>query len=300
MAKNKSAPRQWIFPDNLPAEEQSRFFESILDAIPEFIVYYDNELKVVWANRAASEDAGSQREEMIGRNFFEAACRLKEPCDDCPVVKSLSSEGVEVIESNVHLGRLFYTRCYPVRCGKKRMPGRLLLAQDVSHLRNRYSVTEILNLISEVFQSPKELPDVYREIVASVARRFDYPVGYIMLYDRERDRMVNVGEADFPGRSCRSPCRLHPFRVFLGPPERREGSKCNGLERKFGLSRERLGGAGTETVLAAPLSVDGNVTGAIVLIDFKERLEAASWWTAFKPWQTALAPRYSASRQRRD
>ncbi len=262
--------------DRLQAEERSIFFESVLDAIPEFIVYYDDELNVVWANRAASEDAGLSREDFIGRNLFEAACRLKEPCEDCPVIKGLSSESIEVIESNVHLGKLFYTRCYPVHCGEKKLLGRLLLAQDVSHLRNRYSVTEILNLISEIFHAPKDLPDIYREIIGSVARQFGYPVGCIALYDAKRDEMVSVGEVDFSGKFSGLPAGCAPSAYFSwGPIKEGKVVNATGLSKIKDLEGYALKDAGAETVLAVPLNVEGSVTGAIILVDFKERLESS-------------------------
>lgn len=257
-------------------QERSSLFESMLDAIPEFIVYYDDELNVLWANRAASEDAGMTREDFIGKNLFEAACKLKEPCEDCPVIKGLSSESVEVIESNVHLGRLFYTRCYPIRRGRRNLPGRLMLAQDVSRLRNRYSVTEILNLISEVFNSPKDLGDICRQIIDSVARRFAYPVGYIVLLSEERGGAESLGEVDLSGRLRDVAAGFPRSAGFLWGPLR-EGKvvSATGLGRNQGLERHPLGEAGAETVLAVPLNVDGGVSGAIILVDFKERLESS-------------------------
>lgn len=255
--------------------KRSSFFESILDAIPEFIVYYDDELKVVWANRAASEDAGMAREEFIGKNLFEAACKLKEPCEDCPVIRGLSSESVEVIESNVHLGRLFYTRCYPVQCEGRNMPGRLMLAQDVSRLRNRYSVTEILNLISEVFHSSKDLDDICRQIIDSVARRFDYPVGFIALLREGQEGMESLGEVDLSGGFPALEAVFARSTGFLWDPLKGgRAISVTGLSRKQGPDGYALRAAGAETVLAVPLNIDGDVSGGIILVDFKERLES--------------------------
>ena len=282
--------------ERLEPEGRSTFFESILDAIPEFIVYYDDHLNVVWANRSASEDAGLSREDLIGRNLFEAACKLKEPCTDCPVIKGLASETIEVIESNVHLGRLFFTRCYPVRCGNKRIPGRLLLAEDVSHLRNRYSVTEILNFISEIFHAPKELPDIYREIIHSVAQRFDYPVGYITLYDEKRGEMESVGEVDFSGTFSGLLAGRGPSAYFSwGPIKEGRVVNATGLSKIRDFDGSALKDAGAETVLAVPLNVEGSVTGAIILVDFKERLESSLMVDGLQ----AVASRLGAEIQRK-
>lgn len=293
--RNVISPPQ-ISSECLEPEGRSTFFESVLDAIPEFIVYYDDELNVVWANRSASEDAGLSREDLIGRNIFEAACRLKEPCNDCPVIKGLTSETVEVIESNVHLGRLFFTRCYPVSCGNRRIPGRLLLAEDVSHLRNRYSVTEILNFISEIFHAPKDLPDIYREIIRSVAQRFDYPVGYITLYNEKRGEMESVGEVDFSGTFSNLLTGCGPSAYFSWGPVK-EGKAVNvaGLSKIRDFEGSALKDAGAESVLAVPLNVEDSVTGAIVLVDFKERLESSLMIDGLQ----AVASRLGAEIQRK-
>lgn len=199
-------------------EQRDVLFEALLDAIPEFIIYYDDDLKIIWANRAAAEDSGTCKENMIGRNFFEAACGVKQPCPGCPVVTGLTSEHTETIESNVYEGKLFYTRSYPILCQNKRIPGRLFLAQDVSRLRNRYSVTEVLNLISEVFHSSKSLAEMCRDIINVIAQRFDYPIGYIMLYDERREEIVRLAEIDSLGKL--SPCRpiIPPPGISSGTP----------------------------------------------------------------------------------
>jgi PAS domain S-box-containing protein len=253
---------------------KKHFFEALLDAMPEFVISYDDELKVIWANRAAAEDAGTSKEGMIGKNFFEAACRLKEPCDGCPVVKGLSSENAEMIESNLYRGKLFYTRSYPIQCEDKRIPGRLFVAQDVSHLRNRYSVTEVLNLISEIFNSPKGLAGICEEIITAVARRFDYPIGYIALRDEKQGEVTIVGEIGFSGKLSPVLLSYPPSRYFSwNAMEHGKVINVTGLSRIDDFAGYALKDAGAESVLAAPLTSEGMVTGAIILVDVKERLE---------------------------
>jgi PAS domain S-box-containing protein len=283
-------------PRSSEAEESMVLFESLLDAIPEFIIYYDDQLNVVWSNRAAAEDAGVTKDKMIGRNFFEAACRLKEPCDGCPVVKGLSSEKVEIIESNVYGGRLFYTRSYPVPCEARRMPGRLFIAQDVSHLQNRYSVTEVLNLISEVFHSSKNLTTICGEIIEAVASRFDYPVGYITMYDEKKNEVVSLGDIDFSGTFSPVLAGYPPSQYFSWKAIE-DGKVVNVtcLSKAEDFAGYALKEAGAETVLAVPLIMGEIVTGAIVLVDFKERLESSLMIDGLQ----AVANRLSAEIQRR-
>ena len=250
-------------------------YESILDAMQEKVVYYDDELRVIWANRAAAEFSGRDREEMFGENFFRVGCGQAEPCEGCPVEKGVSSEYAEVIENNLFIGRLFFTRSMPVFRRGEKMPGRLLVSQDISGLRNRFGVTDILNDISEIFHSPKPLSEMCEEVVKTIASRFEFPAGYITLYDEENREVVNLGEVDFSGKFLPLAKRLPPSRSFTAKVME-EGKIINvtGLSKMEEFAGYALKEAGAETVLAVPLNIEGNTIGAVVLIDYLERLES--------------------------
>jgi PAS domain S-box-containing protein len=137
-------------------------------------------------------------------------------------------------------------------------------------------VTEVLNLISEIFYSPKGLTDICHEIISAVAQRFDYPVGYITLYDEKRDDMVSVGEIDFSG-TFSSVLAGYPPSKYLSWKTMEHGKVFNvtGLSKIEDFAGYALKDAGAETILAVPLNIEGNLTGAIILVDFKERLESS-------------------------
>jgi PAS domain S-box-containing protein len=291
--------------DSLPAAStfvasegsgQAPLLESLLDAMPEWIVYHDDDLNVIWANRAAAEFAGLDREEMVGKRFFDVACRSEKPCEGCPVVKGPSSEHVEKIESNVFIGRLFYTRSYPVFSQDRKMSGRLIVAQDVSDLRNRYSVTDVLNLISEVFHSTKGLQDICDELVKTIVARFNYPYGVITVYDAKADEVVVLGEVDFSGKFMTPAKRQPPSRCFSwNVINDRKVINVTGLSRTDDFPGYVLKESGAETVLAVPLNVEGNAIGAVILADTIERLETSLMIDALQ----AVANRLGAEIQRR-
>jgi PAS domain S-box-containing protein len=274
MKKSKNSSSLANKSDTIDIRDKAILMESIIDAMPEFIIYYDEKLNVVWANRSAADDAKSIKEEMIGKNFFEAACGLKEPCNGCPVIKGLKSEDVEVIESNVYGGKLFYTRSYPIPYQKDRIKGRLFVAQDVSHLRNRYSVTEVLNLISEIFCSPKSLSEICEKIISAVVLRFNYPVGYITLYDRLLDEIEILGKIDLSDGFSEA-LIVSPITKYFTRKIVKDGSVINetGLDKIEDLTENGANDIWPKTILAVPLIIDGSIIGAMVLLDFKERLE---------------------------
>ena len=256
-------------------EEKAVVLESILDAMPERIVYYDENLNVIWANRASAEFAQLDRSEMVGKNFYKVGCQQKEPCGGCPVIKGVSSESAEAIEGNLFIGRLFYTRTLPVSCQGRRLSSRVLLSQDITELRNRFGVTDILNAISETFHSPKILPEMCKELVTTIVSRFEFPAGYITLFDETSGEIINLGEVDFSGKFLPLPERLPASRCFSGKVMR-DGKPVNltGLSKMDEYAGFALKEAGAETVLAAPLNIEGKTVGAVILIDYLERLES--------------------------
>ncbi len=283
-------------PEEKAIPEVSIPFETILDTMSEMIVYHDDELKVIWANRAAAEFVGLQPEDMVEKQFFDVACKMEEPCSGCPVVKGPSSEYLEMIENSLLIGRLYFTRSYPLAGRERKFPGRLIVAQDISDLRNKYSVTEILNLISEVFHSPKGLLEICEELIRCIAGRFDYPAGVITQYDEESQEIINLGEFGFSERLL-PPGKSYPLSKSFSAEVLKGGSSVNltGLSKIANFDGYALKEVGAETILAVPLEVEGKIMGTVVLIDFKERLEKNLMIDGLK----AVANRLGAEIQRK-
>jgi PAS domain S-box-containing protein len=265
-------------------------FESLLDALPEFLVFYDEDLKVIWANCAAASDSGLGFAEMVGRSFFEVTCKVEKPCEACPVLKGLSSESAEVIENNMFVGRLFYTRSYPVFQNGEKISGRLFVAQDISGLKSRYGVTEILNLISELFHSHSELPAICEVLIRNIVGRFGYPYGVITLCGVTSDEVSVLGEVDFSGKFPPKAKRLLADRCFFRKVMQDGGIiKVNGLSKIDEYGDYILKDSGAETALAVPLKVEEKIIGAIVLVDFIERKEPRPMLDGLQAVATRLA-----------
>ena len=255
------------------AEFESTPFRSLLDAMPYFIIYYDQDLKVLWANYAASADHGLKPEEMVGKPFFEVSCKLKEPCGGCPVIMGLNSDRTKAIENNPHTGRLFYTRTYPVFQNGKIQSGRMFVAQDISNLKNRYSVTEILNRISELFHEDDQLSRICEKLIRNILSRFAYAYGVITLCGKHPDEIIAIGRTDLAGGFPKLNS-LSVSRTFTGKVmENGESLNVSGLSSRSEYDKYYLKESGAETVLAVPLKIQGQVIGAIVLVDVIQRME---------------------------
>ncbi len=274
-----AAPREPRNPtgDGGPVEKL-RLLEAILDSIPEMISYHDCDLNVLWANKAQGDSAGLSREDIIGRYFYEIACRSEKPCDDCPVWKGhtvCDTQKTEKIENRLHNGRLYYTRSFPVLDNGIHLPGRLVVVQDITNFEYRYGVNEALNLISEAFSSSRGLQLICEKLLEIITSQFNYPTGAITLYDEKSNEIVVIGTVDGSGRLAPFGKRQPLSRTFTGCVL--EDSKVINIS-SLGKTPE-FGGyvlkkAGAETVIAIPLNAEGKTIGALILADFVERLDA--------------------------
>lgn len=280
--KANDPPSDQSTPRNLRSEkrlnEKERLFEAILDSIPEMIAYHDSDLNVLWANKATGEFVGLTREDIIGRYFYEIACGSEEPCDDCPVWRGntiCDTRKTEKIENRLLNGRLYFTRSYPVRDNGVQLPGRLVVAQDITDLKYRYGVNEALNLISEAFSSSWGFQYICEKLLEIITLQFNYPTGAITLYDDKTHEIVVMGEVDSSGRMAPLDKRQPLSLTFTGRVlENSIVININDLSKRPEFGRYILKEAGAETVIAIPLKAEGRTIGALILVDFEKRLDA--------------------------
>lgn len=104
--------------DRKRAEHEFRLAEiekrTILDAIPEHVIYHDTEMSIKWANEAAAASIGMRPEDMVGRRCHELWQERPYPCVGCPVVATLRDSQPHVAEMRSPDGRVWMVRSNPV------------------------------------------------------------------------------------------------------------------------------------------------------------------------------------------
>lgn len=86
----------------------------ILDSTGEMFVYYDTNLSIRWANRAAAESVGMTVDELIGGRCYEIWHSRAEPCECCPVLEALATKEPKAKEITTPDGRFWRVRGQPV------------------------------------------------------------------------------------------------------------------------------------------------------------------------------------------
>ncbi|NBD34585.1 MAG: PAS domain S-box protein, partial [Chloroflexi bacterium] len=94
--------------------ESERQKDLILNASAEMIAYYDTDLRVIWANRAAAESVDMSPGDLVDMHCYEIWHQRDEPCHECPVLKARDHKAPWQGEQETPDGRYWYTRGYPV------------------------------------------------------------------------------------------------------------------------------------------------------------------------------------------
>ena len=93
------------------AEQEKR---TILDSLSELVIHTDSQMNILWANGAACNSVGMQRDELIGRPCYQFWGQRADPCPDCVVVQAMRNGRRTEVEKATPDGRIWSNRGYPV------------------------------------------------------------------------------------------------------------------------------------------------------------------------------------------
>ncbi len=122
--------------DRKQAEEALRQAERnkalILDSTAEMFTYYDTDLRILWANRAAAALLDRKPEDLVGHFCYEAWHNRTGICEGCPVVLARETKTPHEAEITTPDGRVFFLRGYPVTDEKGEVVGLIEFGQEIT------------------------------------------------------------------------------------------------------------------------------------------------------------------------
>lgn len=89
-------------------------FNTLLNAISDRITLVSPEMRILWANKGATQWAGMEFASLAGKTCFETWHGRSTPCEYCPAVKCFASGHVETAEVQTPAGAFWEIRAYPV------------------------------------------------------------------------------------------------------------------------------------------------------------------------------------------
>jgi len=112
--------------------EGERQKDLILNATVEMVTYYDLDLNIIWANRAAAESIGKSPAELVGLHCHEIWHQCEEPCVGCPLVQARNDHAPRQGEVRNPAGRYWLVRGFPIFDETMQVSALVGFAQDIT------------------------------------------------------------------------------------------------------------------------------------------------------------------------
>jgi len=164
----------------------------ILNSANEKIIYLDNDLRIIWANRSSALMAGLAEEEMSGRHCYELWWQRSTPCPDCLILKARDQKRAQKEEKTYPGGRCDIRRAYPSIDDTGEVSGIILFAEDITE---RKKAEEEKTRLKAQFHQSQKLESIGR-LAGGVAHDLNNLLSPILGYGE----MLLASEGEDEGR----------------------------------------------------------------------------------------------------
>ncbi|MFW6372356.1 MAG: PAS domain-containing hybrid sensor histidine kinase/response regulator [Thermodesulfobacteriota bacterium] len=126
------------------------FQKAILDGITHNLVFVDEDLNLLWANKAAANLEGIAPEDMAGRKCHAVWADPGKPCEGCPVIRAFQSKRPERSVVRSPDGRIWDIKGEPVFDPDGRLIGVLDIAENITerhHMEEHLRQTQKMEAI---------------------------------------------------------------------------------------------------------------------------------------------------------
>jgi PAS domain S-box-containing protein len=131
----------------LSASEQEKSL--ILNNMGAGVIYFDPDMNILWANKAACDYSNITPEELRKRRCWEVWHQRREPCAGCPVLLARDTGQPREAESNTPDGRVWFICACPVRNETGRLIGMVEFIHDFTERKRMEKALREANLVVE-------------------------------------------------------------------------------------------------------------------------------------------------------
>jgi len=104
----------------------------VLNSMMEHVLYYNTDMRIMWANRAAAESLGMRAQDLTGKTCYEAWYGKDEPCNGCPIMRTLETGKPVHGELETPDGKTWSIRSSPIRDDRGRLTGAVESALEIT------------------------------------------------------------------------------------------------------------------------------------------------------------------------
>lgn len=152
--------------------------ELILSSILDKVIYFDLNMRIIWANAACNgQDGKSVLEE---KNCYEVWFARDEPCPECPILATLRTGTFQENEITKPDGSVWFVRSHPVRDDDGNLIGAVKVATDI---------TERKKMEEELQRSQRQVVHIFESITD----------GFLALDKHQRITYINKEAARITG-----------------------------------------------------------------------------------------------------
>ncbi len=248
----------------------------ILNSMTEMFAHYDQDLTIMWANKASADSVGLTPEELVGRHCYEIWHLRTNPCENCPVLKCMETGTLQEAEMRTPDGRIWFLRGYPVSDERGDVIGGVEFGQDITVRKRANRALEkynrdlqLLNRAGQVFSSSLDLDRVLTNVLEEVRRLLQVSASSIWLIDPETKTLI-CRQATGPQRQTVRGWQLEPEEGIVGWVARHGTSTIVANAREDERHFEDIchaTGIQVHSILSVPLRLKGKVIGVIQVVD---------------------------------
>jgi PAS domain S-box-containing protein len=104
----------------------------ILGTMSELVVYVDTNMKILWANQAATHSVGLTADALVGSYCYKEWFHRNDPCPYCPAKRALETGQVQEGETYSPDGRVWFFKGYPVRDASGEVKAIVEVVEDIT------------------------------------------------------------------------------------------------------------------------------------------------------------------------
>lgn len=118
---------------SLMAAERDK--SAILNSMSDLFLFYDPDLRIRWASKAAAESINKPQEDLTGTYCYKIWHDRSEPCDNCPVLLAKETGIPQATEKQTPDGRIWHMKGNPVYNEVGEIIGMTEMGQDITYQR---------------------------------------------------------------------------------------------------------------------------------------------------------------------
>jgi signal transduction histidine kinase len=167
----------------------------ILESISEHIVFQNLDNTIIWVNKAAADSVNAIPEDLVGRKCYRVWNNRSQPCEGCPIIKSLNTNQPEINEMHTQDDRYWVVSGYPVIDKKNKITAIVEVTREIT--KEKISERKLIKS-EDKYRKAYYQANLYRDIFAhdinNILQNISSSVELSSLYIHNPEKLSTIKE----------------------------------------------------------------------------------------------------------